>query len=52
MDTCLLSHSPVARQTWIARAEVERARDDYGWWWSGHLSLWIDALVLLEEAAP
>ena len=34
-----------------ARALVELALDHAGWRWSRSISLWLDALVLLEEAA-
>lgn len=33
-----------------ARAAVEAALDAAGWPWSRRLSLWIDALVIVEEA--
>jgi len=33
-----------------ARAEIERALDTAGWPWRRRLSLWIDALLVLEEA--
>jgi hypothetical protein len=33
------------------RAVVEAALDAAGWPWSRGLSLWLDALVLLEETA-
>jgi hypothetical protein len=32
-----------------ARAIVELALDASGWPWSGRLSLWVDALIVLEE---
>jgi hypothetical protein len=39
------------RQAWAARGLVERALDVIGWRWLRRLSLWIDALVILEEDA-
>lgn len=33
-----------------ARAEIESALDAAGWLWLALLSLWLDALLLLEEA--
>ncbi len=38
-----------ASQARDARAEIERALDAHGWPWSRRLSLWLDALVHLEE---
>ncbi len=32
-----------------ARGQLELALDGAGWPWSRRLSLWIDALVILEE---
>jgi len=32
-----------------ARAELEAALDGAGWPWARRLSLWLDALVILEE---
>jgi hypothetical protein len=32
-----------------ARREVEAALDVGGWRWSHRLSLWVDALLVLEE---
>jgi hypothetical protein len=37
------------RQARAARAIVEGALDASGWRWSRRISLWIDALVLLDE---
>lgn len=37
------------QQARAARAVVEAALASAGWPWSRRLSLWIDALVLLEE---
>jgi len=41
-----LSLQAVARD---ARAAVELALEMAGWSWSPRLSLWIDALLILEE---
>ena len=38
-----------AVETKAARLDVETALEACGWPWSRRLSLWIDALVLLEE---
>jgi len=35
----------------LARAQIERALDGVDWIWSRRLSPWVDALVVLEEAA-
>ena len=35
----------------MARADVERALDARGWLWRRGLSLWVDALLVLEESA-
>jgi hypothetical protein len=35
-----------------ARVICERALDATGWRWSLRLSRWLDALLVLEEAAP
>ena len=32
-----------------ARGQVEAALDRIGWRWSRRLSLWLDALLVLEE---
>jgi hypothetical protein len=40
-----------AAQARQARAIVETALDRAGWPWSARLSRWLDALVVLEEAA-
>jgi hypothetical protein len=32
-----------------ARAQIETFLDAAGWPWSSRLSLWVDALVVLEE---
>jgi hypothetical protein len=34
-----------------ARGEVENALDTHGWPWRRQISLWLDSLLLLEEAA-
>ncbi len=52
MDTAIIYRFPVDRQARAARADVERALDAAGWPWSRRISLWLDALVLVEEAAP
>jgi len=38
-----------AAQAKAARGEIEAALDASGWPWSRRLSLWLDALVLMEE---
>jgi hypothetical protein len=40
-----------AAQARQARAIVETALDRAGWRWSGSLSFWLDALVVIEESA-
>lgn len=40
----------LAAEAQAARAEIEAALDLASWPWSTRLSLWIDALVTLEEA--
>ncbi|MDP3938176.1 MAG: hypothetical protein Q8R92_08560 [Deltaproteobacteria bacterium] len=44
-----LTRNPVALEARAARGIVETAFDRHGWPWSGRISLWLDALVLLEE---
>lgn len=41
----------IPRREWAreARGQLEAALDICGWLWSRRLSLWIDALVILEE---
>ena len=34
-----------------ARAELEAALDDNGWPWRRRLSLWLDALLVVEESS-
>jgi hypothetical protein len=34
-----------------ARREVERALDSAGWPWRRRLSLWLDALLVIEDDA-
>lgn len=43
-----MRHALAARE---ARGIVEHALDAAGWPWSRFLSLWIDALVIIEESA-
>jgi hypothetical protein len=38
------------REARAARAVVEAALDASGWPWSRRLSLWLDALIVIEEA--
>ena len=40
-----------ARAARDARAVLEIALDAIGWAWSRRLSLWLDALIRLEEAS-
>jgi hypothetical protein len=42
---------PLGLEAQAARALVEAALDGVGRPWSGRLSLWIDALLILEESA-
>ena len=35
-----------------ARREIEAALAANGWPWSRRISLWVDALLLLEESSP
>jgi len=42
---------PLIKVVKVARADVEAALDAAGWLWSRRLSLWVDALVILEEDA-
>ncbi len=37
-------------QAWAVRGEVEAALDHAGWPWSRRLSLWLDALLVLQES--
>lgn len=37
-------------QARAARGEIEAALEDRGWPWSWRLSVWLDALVVLEES--
>ena len=37
------------RQARAARREVEQALEANGWPWARRLSLWVDALVVIEE---
>jgi hypothetical protein len=46
------SRLPLRRQAQAARAHVEHVLEATGWHWSRRLSLWIDVLVILEEAEP
>jgi hypothetical protein len=41
----------IPRGDWVraARGEIEAALDFVGWRWIRRLSLWLDALVVLEE---
>jgi len=44
-------HTFVPAQARATRGAVEQALDGAGWPWSLRLSLWLDALVILEEGA-
>jgi hypothetical protein len=35
---------------WATRRDIERTLDLLGWPWSAAVSLWLDALLLEEEA--
>ncbi len=43
----------ISRREWAreARGEIEAALDLVGWRWSRPLSLWVGALILIEERA-
>ena len=39
-----------AAEARMARADIERALDTTSWAWSRRLSLWLDALRVIEES--
>lgn len=47
----MIESETIPRREWAreARGQIEAALDVSGWMWSRRLSLWIDALVILEE---